>query len=73
MSCPRCGSHDLWDDDLWWGCNRCDFMSNTVHNRLSKDDVFNAGTVHQWTGSGPPYPQYQAPRGGAQPGDRSDE
>ena len=18
-----CGSHDLWDDNLWWGCNHC--------------------------------------------------
>lgn len=23
MSCPRCSSDDLWDDNLWWGCNYC--------------------------------------------------
>lgn len=25
MSCPRCGSQDLWDDNLWWGCNHCGY------------------------------------------------
>lgn len=25
MSCPRCNSRDLWDDNLWWGCNSCGF------------------------------------------------
>jgi hypothetical protein len=26
MSCPRCGSQDLWDDNLSWGCNHCGWM-----------------------------------------------
>ena len=25
MSCPRCSSNDLWDDNLWWGCNHCGY------------------------------------------------
>lgn len=49
MPCPKCGSTDLWDDMLWWGCNSCDFMSDTVRNNLSKHDVFNRGTEHEWT------------------------
>lgn len=28
MSCPRCGSNDLWDDNLWWGCNACGYAGN---------------------------------------------
>ena len=28
MSCPRCGSNDLWDDNLWWGCNTCGYAGN---------------------------------------------
>lgn len=28
MSCPRCGSNNLWDDNLWWGCNDCGFAGN---------------------------------------------
>lgn len=27
MGCPNCGSHDVWDDNLHWGCNRCDWCS----------------------------------------------
>ena len=43
MPCPKCDSHKLWDDMLWWGCRMCDFMSNTVHNvggknRKGKED-----------------------------------
>ena len=26
--CPKCGSSDTWDDNFWWGCNRCSFMQN---------------------------------------------
>ncbi len=26
MSCPRCSSDDLWDDNLSWGCNHCGWM-----------------------------------------------
>jgi hypothetical protein len=21
--CAKCGSNDLWDDNLWYGCNNC--------------------------------------------------
>lgn len=28
MSCPRCGSNDLWDDNLWWGCNSCGYAGS---------------------------------------------
>lgn len=27
MSCPRCGSNDIWDDNLWWGCNPCGYAA----------------------------------------------
>jgi hypothetical protein len=27
MPCPRCGSSDLWDDNLWWGCNPCGYAA----------------------------------------------
>lgn len=27
MACPRCGSNDLWDDNLWYGCNKCGYAS----------------------------------------------
>jgi hypothetical protein len=27
MSCPRCGSNNLWDDNLWWGCNDCGYAA----------------------------------------------
>lgn len=26
MSCKRCGSNDLWDDNLAWGCNKCGYL-----------------------------------------------
>lgn len=25
MSCPRCGSTRIWDDNLWWGCDDCGY------------------------------------------------
>ncbi|MFP3746986.1 hypothetical protein SB816_28270 [Achromobacter sp. SIMBA_011] len=28
MSCPRCGSPRLWDDNFWWGCEDCGFATN---------------------------------------------
>ena len=28
MSCPRCGSRDIWDDNLSWGCESCGYMEN---------------------------------------------
>lgn len=27
MSCPNCGSKDVWDDQSAWGCNKCDWCS----------------------------------------------
>jgi hypothetical protein len=51
MSCPKCGSNNLWDDDMWWGCKDCSFMSNMVRNNLSPQDVFNRGTQHEWRGT----------------------
>lgn len=28
MACPRCGSNNLWDDNLWWGCDDCGYAGN---------------------------------------------
>jgi hypothetical protein len=28
MNCPRCGSSNLWDDNLWWGCDDCGYAGN---------------------------------------------
>lgn len=28
MACPRCGSTNLWDDNLWWGCDDCGYAGN---------------------------------------------
>lgn len=25
--CPKCGGSNLWDDNLWEGCNDCDYLS----------------------------------------------
>jgi len=25
MACPRCGSSDMWDDNMWGGCNDCGY------------------------------------------------
>lgn len=42
MPCPSCGSHDLWDDNLAWGCNKCSwFTTGAVHNQISPHDRFN--------------------------------
>jgi uncharacterized protein (DUF983 family) len=27
--CPRCGSNDLWDDNLAYGCNKCGALLGT--------------------------------------------
>lgn len=24
--CPECGSTDLWDDEKWFGCNKCKWI-----------------------------------------------
>lgn len=43
MPCPRCGTHNLWDDNLWWGCygKDCGFMSDRIHNTSDRLDSFN--------------------------------
>lgn len=41
MPCPTCGSNDLWDDNLAWGCNRCPwFTTGSVQNTYSRYDTF---------------------------------
>ena len=25
MTCPRCGSNNLWDDNFFWGCDNCGY------------------------------------------------
>lgn len=47
MPCPKCGSNNLWDDNLAWGCNRCDFFST--------GDVRNSGSPYDF------FPQDQHP------------
>lgn len=39
--CPKCGSTNLWDDNLWEGCNNCDYLSNgfTVVNTTTGERV----------------------------------
>ena len=27
MACPNCGSHNIWDDNMHWGCNKCKWTS----------------------------------------------
>jgi hypothetical protein len=27
MPCPNCGSENVWDDNLHWGCNKCKWCS----------------------------------------------
>jgi len=52
MPCPRCQSHDLWDDNLAWGCNRCDFFTTGgITNTPSKHDTFNGQAQVQYTAS----------------------
>lgn len=42
MPCPKCYSHNLWDDIMWWGCDDCGWMTNgTVRNNISLKDKFN--------------------------------
>lgn len=42
MPCPRCRSHNLWDDNLAWGCHDCDFFTTgEVQNRWVPEDRFN--------------------------------
>lgn len=46
MPCPNCGSHELWDDNLAWGCYDCEFFSTgDICNRGDTSlDRFNEGT-----------------------------
>lgn len=49
MSCPRCGSNDLWDDNLWWGCNDCGYAGNESGGTMifAKDKPGLARTVKE--------------------------
>lgn len=49
MSCPRCGSNNLWDDNLWWGCNDCGFAGNESGGTMifAKDVPGLATTVRE--------------------------
>jgi hypothetical protein len=42
MSCPRCGGEDLWDDNLWWGCNKCGYAA---HAGTSEDTFMFAKDI----------------------------
>lgn len=47
MPCPACGSNSLWDDNLAWGCNRCDwFSTGHVRNAWSPHDHFPQDAEH---------------------------
>lgn len=42
MPCPRCHSNNLWDDNLAWGCQKCDFFSTgNIFNKYDPRDRFN--------------------------------
>lgn len=42
MPCPNCGSHNLWDDNLAWGCFDCPwFTTGNVQNAPDSRDRFN--------------------------------
>jgi hypothetical protein len=43
MPCPSCGSNDLWDDMMWWGCNGCGWTNGgTARNKISASDRFGS-------------------------------
>lgn len=67
MPCPRCHSNDLWDDLMWWGCNKCGWSNGgSVVNQLSSNDRFNnqplshSGTGNSCRGCGQPVPAKNA-------------
>lgn len=42
MACPKCNSNDLWDDQMWWGCNSCGWKNGgSVRNQVSRNDRVN--------------------------------
>jgi len=42
MPCPNCGSNNLWDDNLAWGCFDCPwFTTGGVQNVADSRDRFN--------------------------------
>jgi len=48
MPCPACGSHDLWDDMLAWGCNTCHWLTTGgVRNTGSPLDTFSSPKTPQ--------------------------
>jgi hypothetical protein len=55
MSCPRCGSNNLWDDNLWWGCNDCGYAAGPDGGTMifAKDKPGLARNLSDIPGSGP--------------------
>ena len=52
MACPQCKSNNLWDDNMWWGCNDCGWMNGgTVRNEVSRDDRLNGEALRPATAS----------------------
>lgn len=54
MSCPRCGSTNLWDDNLWWGCEDCGYAAGPDGPTffLAKDKPGLARSVDQMRSRG---------------------
>lgn len=36
--CPKCGSSNLWDDNIYEGCNNCDYQSSDLYLVNKEDD-----------------------------------
>lgn len=64
MTCPRCGSHNLWDDNLWWGCDDCGYAAGPDGGTMifAKDKPGLARNLRDIPGSGRPQYVYVAPR-----------
>ena len=60
MSCPRCGSHNLWDDNLWYGCNDCGYAAGPDGGTMlfAKDKPGLARHLRDIPGSNQPAPIY---------------
>jgi hypothetical protein len=62
MACPRCGSTDIWNDNLWWGCNPCGYAAGPDGPTMifAKDKPGLARSVQEMRGgnvrSTPPCP-----------------
>jgi hypothetical protein len=64
MACPRCGSNNLWDDNLWWGCNDCGYSGNESGGTMifAKDKPGLARTVREVNKRAGWGPVYYMPR-----------